>query len=108
MEFALRVLRMAEELPRTTTGQTIARQVARSGTSVAANYRAALRGKSTRDFIHKITVVLEEADETAFWIDLCLRAGLLPNKRLLALQAEADELVRIFGATRRTASLPKS
>ena len=108
MQFALRVLRMAEALPRTTTGQTIARQVARSGTSVAANYRAATRGKSSRDFVHKITTVLEEADETCFWIELSLRAGLLPKKRLTALQNEADELVKIFGATRRTAIRTKS
>ena len=66
MQFALRVLKLADPLPNKPSGRTIAGQVARSGCSVAANYRAALRGKSRADFINKITIVLEEADETAF------------------------------------------
>ena len=103
MEFAVRVLRMAERLPKTVSGQTVARQIARSGTSVAANYRAALRGKSRADFINKITIVLEEADETGFWIELTERAGLLPSEKLTALHTESEELVKIFNATRRTA-----
>src|SRR5882757_7871643 len=108
MEFAVRVLRMAENLPRTVSGQAVARQVARSGTSVAANYRAALRGKSRADFINKITIVLEEADETGFWIELSERAKLLPSAKLAALAAEAEELARIFNATRTTARNHKS
>jgi len=102
MKFAVQGLRLAESLPRTISGQTVARQVARSATSVAANYRAALRGKSWADFAHKITIVLEEADETVFWIALCERAGHLPPTDLSALAREADELTRIFSATRRT------
>ena len=103
MDFAVRVLRMAENLPRNVSGQTIARQIARSGTSVAANYRAALRAKSRADFAHKITIVLEEADETGFWIELSERATLMPRKRLIRLLAESEELVKIFSSTRRTA-----
>ena len=102
MSFAVRVLRMAENLPHCVSGQTIARQIARSGTSVAANYRAALRAKSRADFAHKVTIVLEEADETGFWMELAERAALAPRKRLEPLLVESEELVRIFSATRRT------
>ena len=82
--------------------------MARSGCSVAANYRAALRGKSRADFINKITVVLEEADETAFWIEITGRSGMIPAKRLEPLQTEAEELTKIFNATRATARNHKS
>ncbi len=70
---------------------------------MAANYRAALRGKSRADFINKITMVLEEADETEFWIELGERVGVVEGSRIAGLRAEAEELVRIFAATRRTA-----
>jgi four helix bundle protein len=108
MKFAVRVLKFADALPNRISGRTIANQVARSGTSVAANYRAALRGKSRADFINKITTVLEEADETAFWIELTEMAGLLSAKRLTTLRAEAEELSKIFNATRTTARNHKS
>ena len=108
MNFAVRVLKMADHLPKTVAGRTVGGQIARSGTSVAANYRAALRGKSRADFINKITIVLEEADETDFWIELTKRAELLPAHRLDELQTEAVELVRIFNATRTTARNRKS
>src|SRR5688572_25114257 len=85
IKFAIRVLKMADALPKTVSGRTVANQVARSGCSVAANYRAALRGKSRADFVSKITTVLEEADETAFWIELTDRAGLLPPARVKGL-----------------------
>ncbi len=70
MDFAVRVLMMVDALPKTTAGKTVGNQLARSGTSVAANYRAALRARSDADFINKITIVLEEADESGFWIEL--------------------------------------
>ena len=108
MQFAVRVLKLADSLPNKPSGRTIAGQVARSGTSVAANYRAALRGKSRADFINKTTIVLEEADETGFWIELTELAGLLSAKRLAALRAEAEELMKIFNATRSTARNRKS
>jgi len=102
MDFAVRVLRMAEKLPRSVGGQVVARQVVRRGTSVAANHRAALRGKSRADFLHKITIVLEEADETHFWIEFASRAELLPDERLAPLRDEAEQRIRIFSATRAT------
>ncbi len=108
LQFALRVLKLADALPNKPSGRTIANQIARSGTSVAANYRAALRGKSSADFINKITIVLEEADETGFWIELTERAGLLPTERLKELRIEAEELMKIFNATRTTARNRKS
>jgi four helix bundle protein len=109
MGFAVRVLKMSDHFPKTPAGRTVANQIARSGTSVAANYRAALRGKSRVDFASKITTVLEEADETAFWLELTERAGLIGASRLAELRAEAEELVRIFSATVRTARAnPKS
>jgi four helix bundle protein len=108
MRFSLRVLKFADALPTKISGRTIANQVVRSGTSVAANYRAALRAKSRADFVNKITIVLEEADETLFWIELTELASLLPAKRLLALRTEAEELTKIFNATRATARNHKS
>jgi four helix bundle protein len=102
MDFAVRVLKMTDSLPKTTAGRTVGSQIARSGTSVAANYRAALRAKSDADFINKITIVLEEADETAFWIELAERVELVPPKRLKALLQESEELTKIFNATRST------
>jgi four helix bundle protein len=108
VQFAVRVLKFADALPNRASGRTIANQIARSGCSVAANYRAALRGKSRADFINKITIVLEEADETELWIELARQAGLVDARRVEELQAEAMELVRIFSATRRTARNHKS
>ena len=108
LQFAVRVLRFADALPNKPSGKTIAGQVARSGCSVAANYRAALRGKSRADFVNKITTVLEEADETDFWIELAKRAALVAPARIAHLQAEAIELIKIFSATRRTARTHKS
>ena len=102
MEFAVRILKMVDALPKTTAGRTVGGQIARSGTSVAANYRAALRAKSDADFISKITTVLEEADESGLWIELAQRAELLPAKRTQALFQEAEELTKIFNATRST------
>src|SRR6266568_3556703 len=103
VQFAVRVLKLADALPNSASGRTVANQVSRSGCSVAANYRAALRGKSRADFINKITIVLEEADETWLWLELTERAALLPTSRLTALAREAEELTKIFAATRTTA-----
>jgi four helix bundle protein len=103
IQFAVRVLKLADPLPNRPSGRTIASQVARSGCSMASNYRSALRGKSHADFINKITIVLTEADETDFWIEIAKRAALDSAKRVAKLQAEAVELIKIVGATRRTA-----
>jgi four helix bundle protein len=106
--FAVRVLKFADALPNTASGRTVASQIARSGCSIAANYRAALRGKSRTDFVNKITIVLEEADETDLWNEIAKRRGLVSAERVAELQAEAIELTKIFNATRMTARNHKS
>lgn len=108
IEFAVRVLQFADALPNTASGRTVSKQVARSGSSVAGNYRAALRGKSRADFTNKITIVLEEADETELWLEIAKRRGLISGTRIAGLQAEAVELTKIFNATRTTARNHKS
>ena len=103
MQFAVRILKFADALPAKPSGRTTANQVSRGGCSVASNYRAALRGKLRAGFINKITTVPEEADETSFWIELTALADLLPKRRLAELLGEAEELTKIFNATRTTA-----
>jgi four helix bundle protein len=103
MAFALRVIKMAESLPRSGAARNIEHQIVRSACSVAANYRASQRAKSRADFSNKIAIVLEEADETAFWIELTERAGFLTPERLAPLKQEAEELVKIFATMRRSA-----
>lgn len=101
--FALRVLKLVDALPKTTAGRALAAQLVRSGTSVAANYRAARRAKSTAHFISKLGDVEEEADETLFWLELLEASELVPAKRPTALKQEADELVAIVVASIKTA-----
>lgn len=108
LKFAVRVLKFADAMPNTASGRTISNQAARSGCSVASNYRAALRGKSRADFVCKITTVLEEADETELWIEIAKRRGIVSPQRVRSLQAEAEELTKIFNATRATARNHKS
>src|SRR4051812_29767605 len=108
IKFAVRVLRFADALLNTASGRAVSNQVARSECSVAANYRAALRGKSRADFTNKITIVLEEADETDVWIEIAKRRGLVQAKRVAELQTEAVELTKIFNATRLTSRNHKS
>jgi four helix bundle protein len=103
-EFALRCLTVAEALPRTIKGRTISGQLARSSASVAANYRAACRGRSKAEFAAKIGIAEEEADKSSFWLELAVEAGLLPEKKLRPLLAEADEIVRILAASHISAS----
>ena len=101
--FALRCLKAVDALPKSVSGKTIGNQLARSATSVAANYRATCRARSHTEFIAKLGVVEEESDESAFWLELALEAGLLKPSRLNALQQEAEELVKIVAASRITA-----
>jgi len=103
-QFALRVMRLVDALPKTPKGKAIAGQLVRSGTSVAANYRAACRGRSKAEFISKIGVVEEEADETALWLELIVADRLLPEKKVASLLREANELVAIMAASYISAS----
>jgi four helix bundle protein len=104
-EFAVRVIKMFRALPKTADARIVGRQVIRSGTSVAANYRAACRARSKAEFVSKIGIVLEEADETVLWLEILIDAGIVRRTRMEKLVTEANELVAIFGATWRTARL---
>ena len=101
--FALRVIRMTDSLPRKMSADVLGRQVLRSATSVAANYRSACRAKSRPDFISKMGTVEEEADETGLWLELIAESGLLPSAKLNELQREAGELTAIAVTSIRTA-----
>jgi len=100
--FALRVLKLIDTLPDTRSGRVLANQLGRSGTSVGANYRAACRSRSAAEMISKLSVVEEEADESAFWMELVSDHGLLDHRKLAALLQEADELTAIMVASRKT------
>lgn len=101
--FGLRVIRLVESLPSTSTARTIGNQLLRSGMSVGANYRAACRGKSKADFVAKAGISLEEADECMYWMELLQEAGIVPAEKMKDLMKEADELVAIFTASIKTA-----
>lgn len=102
-QFALRILKVCDSLPKTDAGRTISRQLLRSGTSVAANYRAVGRARSQAEFVAKLGVVIEEADESVFWLELLGEGGIVPEHRLGELTVEANELVAIFVASQQTA-----
>jgi four helix bundle protein len=102
-QFALRVLKMFQSLPKTDEARIIGRQVLRSGSSVGANYRAVCRARSHREFCSKVGVVVEEADETVFWFELLIEGGVVPQRKLASLHAEGEELLAIFAASHATA-----
>ena len=102
-KFALRIIRAFSRLPKSEEARVLGRQFLRSGTSVAANYRAACRARSAADFISKISVVVEEADETLFWLELIVEAGLIKSKTAEPLILECTELLKIFSASLATA-----
>ncbi|HVS54345.1 MAG TPA: four helix bundle protein [Opitutaceae bacterium] len=102
--FALRVLKLIDSLPNTRSGRVLAAQLGRSGTSVGANYRAACRSRSVAEMISKFAVVEEEADESAFWIELIGDHGVVPAVKLASLLREAGELTAMMVASRKTLS----
>jgi len=102
--FALRVMAMTEAVPNTVAGRAIASQLVRSGTSVGANYRACCKARSRAEFISKIGIVEEEADESAFWMELLIEGNLLKPTVVQPLCAEASELARIMAASRISAA----
>jgi four helix bundle protein len=95
-QFALRILRLYRALPAREEARILGRQILRSGTSVGANYRAACRARSKAEFVAKLGVVLEEADETVFWLELLLEGGIVKPEKLDSLLTEAQELTSIF------------
>jgi four helix bundle protein len=109
-EFALRVIRLVQALPKSSVADVIGRQLLRSATSVGANYRAAQRAKSRADFVHKLAIVEEEADECGYWLDLLAASGVVKPARLDSLRNESNEPAAIIVASiisakrRRTAT----
>ena len=101
-DFALRVMTLVDHLPNNRKGRILGDQLLRSATSVAANYRAACRARSTAEFAAKLGNVLEEADESALWMELITDGGLLKASRVSVLLAEANELAAIMFSARRT------
>lgn len=102
-EFALRIIKLVDSLPRSSAGWEIGRQLLRSGTVVCANYRAARRARSHKEFAARIGIVVEEADESELWLDCVMTSGLLAARRVKSIHAEALELVKVFASMRRTA-----
>jgi four helix bundle protein len=103
MKFHVDIIKLCSNFPKNAAGFETAKQLIRSAGSVGANYRAACRGKSKADFIYKIQVVLEEADESLYWLQVTKEAVLVQNETLDLLIKEANELVSIFMATDKTA-----
>jgi four helix bundle protein len=101
--FAVRIVNLYRSLPRTVDAQVLGKQVIRCGTSVAANYRAACRSRSKAEWLARIGVVVEEADETVFWLELVVDCGIVARERLADLLNEAHELSAIFTASQHTA-----
>jgi four helix bundle protein len=102
-QFAVRIIKLSSSLARTGPADVIGRQLVRSGTSVGAQYREAHRARSTAEFISKLECVIQELDESVYWLELLEEANLMPAKRLFLLRAEANELMAIFVASVRTA-----
>ena len=103
-QFALRIFKLVGVLPQTIQGRAVAAQLIRSGTSVPANYRAACRARSKPEFIAKLGVVEEEADESAFWLELIIETDLLGDAKVKALSVEAGEIVAIMASSKKTAA----
>jgi four helix bundle protein len=103
-QFALRIFKLVGVLPQTIQGRAVAAQLIRSGTSVAANYRAACRARSKPEFIAKLGIVEEEADESAFWLELIIETDLLSDAKVKALLVEAGEIVAIMASSKKTAA----
>ena len=95
-QFSLRIIKLVNNMPNTIAGNAIAKQIIRSGTSPAANYRAACLAKSDKDFLNKLKMVEEEIDETQHWLSLIMDAGMINKDRIISLYEESIELNRII------------
>jgi len=101
-QIALRVIRLVESLPNTNSAQIIGKQLLRSATSVGANYRAACRGKSTADILHKLAIVEEEADESLYWLELLIESDIMSKKKLSVLISDINEVVAMTVSSIKT------
>jgi len=102
-QFALHIVRLCRALPATDEARILGKQLLRAGTSIGANYRAACRARSRAEFIAKLGIVLEESDETVFWLELVVEADVGTREKVHPLVKEADELTSIFVTSLRTA-----
>ena len=105
--FALRVIKLTNSVSNNFVGRRLGDQLLGAGTSVAANYRAACRARSKAEFISKLGIAQEEADESALWIELLVEGGIVPQKRLAKLLDEANQLTAIIVTSRKTANRHK-
>jgi len=103
-QFGLRIMKLVATLPKSIKGRAIGNQLIRSGTSVGANYRAACKGRSKAEFIAKLGIVEEEADESAYWMELIIEGDLLKKETVQPLLDEANEIVAIMAASRKSAA----
>ena len=101
-QFALRVIKLVKALPKTPEALVIGRQLLKSGTSVGANYRSACRARSTAEFLSKLGIVEEEADESAFWLELIIEAKLMEGHLVDPLLIEANEIVAIMVSSKKS------
>ena len=102
-QFAIRIVTLSRAMPKADEARVIGRQMLRAGTSVGANYRAVCRSRSKKEFVSKMNVVVEEADETAFWLELLVETGIVRESQMKPLLTEANELLAIFSASLSTA-----
>ena len=107
-QFALRVIRLSQSLPNTREADVLARQLMRSGTSVAANYRAACVARSLAEFKSKLSIVIEECDESIFWMEMLVDGSFIKKELLESLVQEATELLYIFSTARKNAGASKT
>ena len=107
-QFALRTIKLTNALPNTEIGRIIKNQLLRCSTSVASNYRAVCRSRSMLDFIAKLSVVEEEADESAFWLEIIIECGLIKKELVEPLLKEANEIVAIMVSSKKTSRNNKS
>ena len=106
-QFALRVMKLVGALPENSVGRPIGNQLIRSGTAIGANYRAACRGRSKAEFVAKLGIVVEEADESGYWLELIVEGDLLAKRLVEPLLKEANELTAIMVASRKSAMSSK-
>jgi four helix bundle protein len=108
MELGIRIINMVGKMPQTNAARVMGGQLLRSSTSVGANYRAACRAKSRRDFINKLKIVEEEADETLYWLDLIEKAGIFSQGKLDDLRLQTNELISMIVSSLKTMKSQKS
>ena len=106
--FALNVIEFVEGLPKTKSGDVLGKQLLRSACSVGANYRAACRAKSSADMINKMKIVEEESDETQYWLELLVEAGLVPHNQITNIYTETEEILAMTVASIKTLRTRKS